>query len=74
MFLLGLLAVVAVGASKLYAIFEGVRAPLVTSSPYFYLALVAMILGTQLFLTGFLAEIISRNSSERNDYKIEKEI
>ncbi|MBN1462499.1 MAG: glycosyltransferase family 2 protein [Paludibacteraceae bacterium] len=74
MFLLGLLAVVVVGASKLYAIFEGVRAPLVTSSPYFYLALVAMILGTQLFLTGFLAEIISRNSSERNDYKIEKEI
>jgi glycosyltransferase involved in cell wall biosynthesis len=74
MFLLGLLSVVVVGASKLYAIFEGVRAPLVTSSPYFYLALVAMILGTQLFLTGFLAEIISRNSSERNDYKIEKEI
>lgn len=74
MFLLGLLSVVVVGASKLYAIFEGVRAPLVTSSPYFYLALVSMILGTQLFLTGFLAEIISRNSSERNDYKIEKEI
>ncbi|MDR3704725.1 MAG: glycosyltransferase family 2 protein [Paludibacteraceae bacterium] len=74
MFLLGLLAVIGVGASKLIAIYDGVRAPLVTSSPYFYLALVAMILGTQLFLTGFVGELISRNSSERNNYKIEKEI
>lgn len=73
-FLLGVLAITVVGATKLVAIIEGVRAPLVTSSPYFYLALVAMIIGTQLFLTGFLGELVSRSSSERNNYKIEKEI
>ena len=44
------------------------------SSPYFYIALTMMILGTQLFMTGFLGELISRNSSERNNYKIEKVI
>jgi hypothetical protein len=47
---------------------------LVTDSPYFYLALTTMILGTQLFLAGFLGELIARNSSERNKYHIEKEI
>lgn len=74
MFLLGFLAVVVVGANKLIAIIEHVKAPLVTDSPYFYLSMLAMMLGTQLFLTGFLGEIIARNSTERNNYKIEKEI
>jgi hypothetical protein len=45
---------------------------LVTQSPYFYLSLTAMILGTQLFLTGFLGELISRNAGRGNDYQIEK--
>jgi len=74
MFLLGLMAVVTVGVNKLIAIIEGVRAPLVTESPYFYLAMLAMTLGTQLFLAGFLGEIIARNSTERNNYQIETEI
>jgi glycosyltransferase involved in cell wall biosynthesis len=74
MFLLGLMAVVAVGVNKLIAIIEGVRAPLVTENPYFYLAMLAMTLGTQLFLAGFLGEIIARNSTERNNYQIETEI
>ncbi len=74
MFLLGFLATLAVGAIKLYAIVNNLRAPLVTDSPYFFLALLAMILGTQLFLTGFLGELISRSSTERNNYTIEKEI
>lgn len=74
MFLLGFLAVGAVGANKLIAILEHVKAPLVTESPYFYLSMLAMILGTQLFLIGFVAEIVTRNSTERNDYQIEKEI
>lgn len=74
MFILGLLAVIAVGANKLIAIIGNTRAPLVTENPFFYLSLVAMILGTLLFVTGFLAEIITRNSSERNNYNIEKEI
>lgn len=74
MFLLGFLAVVGVGVVKLIALMSHVRAPLVTESPYFYIALVAMILGTQMFLTGFLGELISRSSTERNNYLIEKEI
>jgi len=74
MFLLGFLAVVVVGVNKLIAIFEHVKAPLVTDSPYFYLSMLAMVLGTQLFLTGFLGEIVARNSTERNNYQIEKEI
>lgn len=74
MFFLGLIAVMIVGGIKLYAIYQGQRAPLVTNTPYFYLSLVAMILGTQLFLAGFIAELVSRNANERNNYKIEKEI
>jgi len=74
MFLLGFLAVVVVGVNKFIAIIEGVRAPLVTDSPYFYLSMLAMMLGTQLFLAGFLGEIVARNSTERNNYQIEKEI
>ena len=74
MFLLGFLAVVVVSVNKLVALLSHVRAPLITDTPYFYFALVAMILGTQLFLTGFLGELVSRNSTERNNYLIEKEI
>lgn len=74
MFLMGLIAVVIVGANKLIAIQKQVAYPLVTDSPYFYIALTMMLLGTQLFLAGFLGEMVSRNSSERNDYKIEEEI
>lgn len=74
MFLLGLLAVMVVGAGKLYALSKGIPARLVTDSPYFYLSLTLMIIGTQMFLTGFLAELVSRNAQERNHYNIEKEI
>ncbi|MBP1677882.1 MAG: glycosyl transferase family 2 [Bacteroidetes bacterium] len=74
MFLFGFLAVIGVGANKLYALLSHVPAPLITDTPYFYLALLAMILGTQLFLTGFLGELVTRNSQERNNYLIEKEI
>jgi len=74
MFILGFFAVVTVGVNKLIAIIEHVRAPLITESPYFYLSILAMILGTQLFLAGFIAEIVARNSTERNNYQIEKEI
>lgn len=73
MFFLGFVAVIIVGAIKLVAIFKGVPAPLVTSSPYFYIALTTMILGTQLFVAGFLGELISRNATGRNNYQIEKQ-
>ena len=74
MFVLGFLAVIGVGAHKLYAMYSGASYHLVTDSPYFYLALTTMILGTQLFLAGFLGELIARNSAERNNYLIEKEL
>ena len=74
MFIIGFLAVIAVGATKLYYIGNGIAHPLVTDSPYFYIALTTMILGTQLFVAGFLGELISRNAPERNNYHIEKEI
>ena len=74
MFAIGFIAVVVVGAFKFVAICKGVPAPLVTDSPYFYIALTMMILGTQLFLAGFIGELVSRNAQGRNDYQIEKEI
>ncbi len=74
MFVLGFIAVIVVGANKLYCLYNGLPYRLVTDSPYFYLALTAMILGTQLFLAGFVGELISRNSSERNNYQIEAEL
>ncbi len=74
MFFLGFVACVVVGAVKLVHLCTNVPAPLVTSSPYFYIALTMMILGTQLFVAGFLGELISRNAAGRNDYQIEKEI
>ena len=74
MFIFGFLAVVGVGAHKLYAMYSGQPYILVTDSPYFYLALTTMILGTQLFLAGFLGEMIARNSTERNKYQVEKEL
>ncbi|HAF28750.1 MAG TPA: glycosyltransferase [Bacteroidales bacterium] len=74
MFFGGLIAAGWLGAEKLFSIWKGVRAPLVTSSPYFYISLTAMIIGTQLFLAGFLGELVSRSSSDRNHYQIEEKI
>ena len=74
MFLLGFIAVVAVGALKLIALSKGVPAPLVTDTPYFYIALTMMLLGTQMFLSGFVGELVSRSNTERNKYHIAEEI
>lgn len=74
MFILGFIALLVVGGYKLYAMHNAMSYRLVTDIPYFYLSLVAMILGTQLFLTGFLGELISRNANDRNKYHIEKEL
>jgi len=74
MFFIGLIALIVVLTAKLISIIEGDLRPLVTNSPYFYISLTAMIIGTQLFLAGFIGELISRNSPNRNRYKIEKEI
>lgn len=74
MFILGFIAVVVVGGMKLYNMYHGNHYTLVTDSPYFYLSLVMMILGTQLFLTGFVGELVVRNSTRRNQYEIEEEL
>ena len=70
MFVLGLIAIILVGAIKLYDMHHGNPYRLVTESPYFYISLTMMILGTLLFLAGFLGELITRNAPERNHYKV----
>jgi glycosyltransferase involved in cell wall biosynthesis len=57
---------------KLYAISHGEKYRDITGQPLFYIALVAVILGSQLFLTGFVAELVSRSAPERNKYQIEE--
>ena len=57
---------------KLIAQSQGLKFRAVTDQPLFYLALVALIIGVQLFLTGFIAELVSRNAQERNTYNIKE--
>jgi glycosyltransferase involved in cell wall biosynthesis len=74
MFLIGFIMTIYLGAKKIYFIHNHLRAPLVTDSPYFFIALTVMIIGSFLFLTGFLGELINRNSSERNSYLIREKL
>lgn len=74
MFFIGFIAVIVVGSMKLYALSHHVQAMLVGVNPYFHIAILMMILGCMLFLAGFLAELVIRNSPSRNDYLIKEEI
>ena len=74
MFLAGAILTIWVIAEKLIQQSHGLAYRPVTDQPLFYLALVAVLLGFQLFLAGFICEMVSRNSSERNSYKIREEI
>jgi glycosyltransferase involved in cell wall biosynthesis len=74
MFLSGIGLAIWLGARKLYFVAHGIAAPLVTTNPFFYIALVCMILGTLLFVTGFLAELVSRNRPNGNVYAISEEL
>lgn len=74
MFIIGFIAAAIIGIDKLLAVANGVQMRLVTDSPYFYISLTMMMIGTQLFLAGFLGDLISRSSSNRNDYQIEERI
>ena len=74
MFLIGLISTMIVGFGKLWKMNHGMPYSLVTNSPYFYLALTMMLLGSQFFLAGFLGELIARNSTGRNDYEISSRI
>lgn len=73
MFLAGAVLTIWVIAEKLIQQANGLNFRPVTDQPLFYLALVAVLLGFQLFLSGFICEMVSRNSSERNNYKIREE-
>ena len=61
-------------AEKIYKSAMHIPTRNVTDKPLFYIALVAMVIGTQLFLSGFIGELVSRNSSDRNKYLIEKKL
>ena len=74
MFFIGFIAVIVVGGMKWYALAHHVPAMLVGVNPYFHIAILMMILGCMLFLAGFLAELVIRNSPSRNDYLIKEEI
>lgn len=74
MFVVGFVSAFWLGARKLWFVSHDIQAPLVTNSPYFYIGLVSMILGTQLFMTGFLAELVSRIRPDRNNYQISDRI
>ena len=69
-FIIGFLSALFLGAQKAWALWQGVPMRLVTDSPFFYIALTMMMIGTQLFLAGFLGDLISRNSQGRNEYQI----
>ncbi len=74
MFLIGFLSAAYIGIMKIYHLSQDVKTILVTDNPYFYIALTSMVLGSLLFVAGFLGELISRSSVNRNQYNIEKEI
>ncbi|WP_035649713.1 MULTISPECIES: glycosyltransferase family 2 protein [unclassified Flavobacterium] len=74
MFIIGFLSAGYIGVSKLYHMYTGMKYSLVTNNPWFYIALTTMILGTQLFLAGFLGEIILRTKSNEARYKVAREV
>ncbi len=74
MFIIGFVSVIIVGAAKLWNMYHGNNYILVTDSPYFYISLVTMILGSQLFLAGFVGELVVRNSPRRNEYEIKERL
>jgi glycosyltransferase involved in cell wall biosynthesis len=74
MFIIGFIAAAYIGISKLYHMYNDMKYTLVTNNPWFYIALTTMVLGTQLFLAGFLGEIILRTKNNEARYKIANQI
>lgn len=71
-FLIGLLSTVYLGVNKLYYITRNVKAPLIVENPFFFIALTCIIMGSQLFLAGYIAELVQLSAPNRNVYAIEK--
>jgi glycosyltransferase involved in cell wall biosynthesis len=74
MFMLGFGLFTYIGGAKLYAMIAAVPAENIANMSGFYIALTAMVIGVQLFLAGFIAEMVSRNAYDRNNYQVEKEV
>ncbi len=74
MFLIGFLLTAYLGVEKLFYLNLKIKAPLITDRPWFYLALTTMIVGVQLFVAGFLGDLLSRSSPDRNNYLETKRI
>jgi glycosyltransferase involved in cell wall biosynthesis len=72
MIIVGLAAATWLGIEKIIQLRHGIVGNLITNSPYFFIALTSMIIGAQFFLAGFLGELISRSSSDRNKYQIDE--
>jgi glycosyltransferase involved in cell wall biosynthesis len=74
MFIIGFVSILIVGGTKYYSLIKKTTSPLITNTPYFHIAIASMVIGTQLFLTGFIGELITRNSQERNFYNISENL
>jgi len=74
MFFIGFTTAFALGALKIYKIYHGIKTILITENPWFYIALTSMILGTQLFLAGFIGELIIRSKKETKRYIISEKL
>ena len=74
MFVLGFILFLYIGGEKLYYMYSDVSATNIADKSGFYIALTSMLMGLQLFLAGFIGEMISRNSHDRNQYHIEEEL
>ena len=73
-FFFGFLAAGYLGLTKLWAVYTNQFARLITDRPSFYISLACMIIGSQMFLAGFLGELVSRNSHDKNHYEISKRL
>ncbi len=73
MFFIGVVALVIIGVQKWYALRHKILGSLVADNVLFYIALTCMIIGAQLFIGGFLGELVSRSAMDRNNYQIEEE-
>lgn len=74
MFIIGFLSTLWLGVSKLIDVARGIYGHLITNNPWFYIALTMMLMGTLLFIAGFLGELIIRSNREQKNYNIEQEI
>jgi hypothetical protein len=74
MFFVGFFAAAYLGINKLITVWHGSSARMLTERPSFYISLTCMIIGSMLFLAGFLGELIARNSHDRNKYQVDKRI